>query len=144
MNCEQAAHDYADFFERLRPDTPVSEYALYFEPDVYFEDPFHRLKGIAAVTTLFAKMYESLTDPRFIVDEVVCTGGIAYLRWEFSYRRTPEAAVERFEGVSRVQFTASGRVSSHIDYWDAARNIYERLPLIGRAVAFFRSKIAAA
>jgi len=144
MNCEHHAHAYADFFERLRPDTPAADYARYFEADIYFEDPFHRLKGLKALTALFDRMFDTMQTPKFVVDEVICADGIAYLRWEFSYRRSSVGPVEHIEGVSRVQFSASGKVSSHIDYWDAARNVYERLPLVGKAVAFLRNRIAAA
>lgn len=144
MNHDTQAHRYARFFETLRPRMPKTAYEALFEPDVYFEDPFHKLKGLDGVIALFEQMFDTLDAPTFTVEEIVSDGGVAYLRWEFAYRRTPEAPMQRFEGVSRVQFTASGRVSSHIDYWDAAHNIYERLPVIGKAFSYLRNRIASA
>ena len=144
MNENHRAEAYARFFETLRPQTPLASYEALYEPDVYFEDPFHKVKGLDSLVKLFRNMFNTLETPVFSVDEIVCSGGVAYLRWEFSYRRNTGGPIESFEGVSRVQFTASGRVSSHIDYWDAAHNVYERLPLIGKAVALLRSRFASA
>ncbi|MEJ2467494.1 MAG: nuclear transport factor 2 family protein [Campylobacterales bacterium] len=142
MNTHAHAEAYARFFESLTPETSREAYEAVFEPDVCFADPFHRFKGIDALRTLFDGMFAAVEAPAFVVDEIVCSNGVAYLRWEFSYRPSFGRERRHFEGVSRVQFTASGRVSSHIDYWDAARNVYEHLPLVGKVVAFLRARIA--
>lgn len=144
MNPQTELQRYARFFEALRPGMPKSAYEAHFEPDVYFEDPFHRFNGVDKLIALFEKMFESLDAPSFAVKEIVGERPVAYLRWEFAYRQAPKAPLRRFEGVSRVEFAPSGRVSSHIDYWDAAHNVYERLPIIGRVLSFLRRRIASA
>ena len=48
----------------------------------------------------------------------------------------------RFEGVSRMQINEEGKVISHIDYWDAAENVYEKIPLLGAVLRFIKRKIA--
>lgn len=141
MNTQQYAETYAHFFEQLHPDTPKSMYESRFEPDVRFEDPFHALQGIDALIGMFGRMFAQLGSPAFRVKEVVTHHDIAYLRWDFSYR-TPGDGVRHFEGISRVRFAPSGRAAEHIDYWDAARHVYEQLPILGRLIAFLRRRIA--
>lgn len=143
MNSLQHAEAYAHFFEQLRPDTPNARYASYFEPDVYFEDPFHSLEGLEALQAMFARMFAHLDTPVFNVKEVTAHDDIAYLRWDFSYH-THHDGVRHFEGVSRVRFAPSGKAAEHIDYWDAARHVYEQLPVLGRLIAFVRRRIASA
>lgn len=143
MSAAEAARRYADFFENLTAEIPVASYAQVFEPDAAFEDPFHKLSGIDAIYGVFQKMFATLTEPKFAVDEIVENGGVAYLRWEFSYRRSPGAPPAFFEGVSRVQFSADGKATSHIDYWDAAGNVYANIPLLGPLLVFLRRRIGA-
>lgn len=135
------AERYAAFFERLTPDTPSEAFAEIFEPDAYFEDPFHRAKGVPAIRAVFEKMYRTLHAPAFSVDEIIEKDSVAYLRWEFSYRRAHDAPVDYFEGVSRVQFSENGRATSHIDYWDAARHVFARMPILGRLLRFLTRRI---
>lgn len=144
MKMQHHAEAYARFFETLQPNTPIETYANYFEADVFFEDPFQNVKGIEALYGIFTDMFNHFIDPRFSVDETVCHGHVAYLRWEFSCRRTSKGGLIRFEGVSRIQLSSRGLVTSHIDYWDAAKGVYETLPIIGSALRYLRSRIAAA
>ena len=37
----------------------------------------------------------------------------------------------QIEGSTHLVFGADGRVVEHRDYWDAAEQLYEKLPLIG-------------
>jgi hypothetical protein len=39
-----------------------------------------------------------------------------------------------------VRFAADGRVGWHRDYWDAAEELYEKLPLIGSLMRLLRRR----
>jgi hypothetical protein len=45
------------------------------------------------------------------------------------------------DGVSEVAFDEAGKVRSHIDHWDAAGGLYERLPLIGAVLRHLRRRL---
>jgi len=143
MNTEHIARNYADFFESITQDTPIKTYGEVFDEKVYFEDPFQKVIGLEEVYAIFQHMFETLHDPRFIVDEIVCGNGVTYLRWTFSYHRSSKHEVEKFTGVSRVQFLETGKVLSHIDYWDAAENIYEKVPILGSLLRLIKQRIKA-
>lgn len=141
MNIQSSAKAYAEFFESISRNTPLEEYSKVFDEKIYFEDPFQKVNGIKKVYAVFEHMYDTLYDPHFSVNEIVCEKDCAYLRWDFSYQRSSKHKVETFTGVSRVQFLQSAKVISHIDYWDAAENIYEKVPLLGSLIRVIKRRI---
>ena len=48
------------------------------------------------------------------------------------------ASLQSIHGATHLCFAADGRVNSHRDYWDAAGELYEKLPLIGVLMRFLR------
>jgi hypothetical protein len=143
MTIKSVAKEYANFFESISEQTPLSKYKNIFDEKVYFEDPFQKVTGVTKVYEVFQHMYATLHAPRFIVDEIICEDDKAYLRWSFSYQRSSEHDIEKFTGVSRVVFLQTGKVLSHIDYWDAGANVYEKIPLLGSLIRFIKKRIAA-
>jgi len=143
MNTKTVAKNYASFFESISEQTPLEDYRNIFDEKVYFEDPFQKVTGVIKVYEIFQHMYATLYMPHFIVDDIVCDDDKAYLRWTFSYQRSPKHSIEKFTGVSRVQFLQTGKVLSHIDYWDAGKNIYEKIPILGYIIRLIKQKIAA-
>jgi len=143
MNTQHIARNYADFFESITQETSIETYSEVFDEKVYFEDPFQKVIGLEEVYAIFQHMFETLHDPRFIVDEIVCGNSTTYLRWTFSYHRSSKHEVEKFTGVSRVQFLETGKVLSHVDYWDAAENIYEKVPILGSVLRLIKQRIKA-
>ncbi|OOG25921.1 hypothetical protein B1C78_05575 [Thioalkalivibrio denitrificans] len=135
--------DYARFFEALTPEG-LGELDAYFTPDARFRDPFNDVRGVPDIRGVFEHMYRVCPEPRFRVLERARTGNIALIRWRF----TDGAAAGRrmalnIEGVSRVQFDARGRVVEHVDYWDAAAQVYERIPVLGGILRLLRRRLSA-
>jgi len=98
---------------------------------VRFCDPFNDLRGIEAMRRLLAHTRDSLPGARFEVLDTAWSGTTAYLRW----RLRAEVKVLgdwQVEGMSEVRFAPDGRVAEHLDYWDAAGQLYGRLPIVGR------------
>jgi ketosteroid isomerase-like protein len=143
MNTKVIADAYAEFYENLTAEAPKEEYALFFDDSSEFQDPFQKVQGLNAIHTIFVNMYKTLENPRFQVEEVICSDDVAYLRWKFVYALSKNSKEESFTGVSRVVFTESAKVTSHIDYWDAAEHVYEKIPLLGSLLRFIKRKIHA-
>jgi hypothetical protein len=55
------------------------------------------------------------------------------LVWEFYFRveRWGRAEGMILRGVSHLKFDDAGKVIFHRDYWDAAEELYEKLPVLG-------------
>ena len=44
-------------------------------------------------------------------------------------------------GASHLRFGADGRVVVHRDYWDAAEELYEKLPLVGALMRWLKRRL---
>ncbi len=117
-----------DFFENLGPDD-LERFADFYTEDAYFKDPFNELRGVAAITKVFAHMFQTVEAPRFRVTERFPSEGGAMLLWTFHFlmRGRPQTIT----GASHLRFDASGKINFHRDYWDAAEELYEKLPILG-------------
>ena len=122
-------------FESLSPaDLPALRGV--YAADARFKDPFNDVQGLPAIARIFDHMFGQLDDPRFTVRDVVADGDALFLTWDFDFRRRQSgqsagAGSLQIHGASHLRFDAGGRVAMHRDYWDAAEELYEKLPGIG-------------
>jgi len=127
-------------FERLVPED-VARLAQFYAPDVRFKDPFNEVQGVPAVQRVFAHMFASLDEPRFVVRDIVVQGDQCFLTWDFLFRfRRFDGALQTVHGGSHLRFDAQGRVQLHRDYWDAAEELYEKLPLVGALMRWLKRR----
>lgn len=130
-------------YESLAPGDLAAEgrLARVYHPQARFKDPFNQVQGLAAITAIFGHMFKSLQAPRFIVITIVAAGDEAFLTWDFSFQRPGKAAAAMtIHGASHLRFGTDGRVLSHRDYWDAAEELYEKLPLIGALMRWLKRR----
>ena len=126
-----ALDDLIARYQNLRPET-VADAARHYAADARFKDPFNEVRGIAAIERIFRHMFVQVDDPRFVVTARFTGEDGAMLLWEFHFRtRGIGAQALCVKGASHLRFDAAGRVAEHRDYWDAAGELYARLPLIG-------------
>ncbi|MCB2038126.1 MAG: nuclear transport factor 2 family protein, partial [Ottowia sp.] len=104
-----------------------------YAADARFKDPFNEVRGLAAIRRVFEHMFDTLHDPRFVVTRQLVDGQEAFLAWEFRFRfrRFDSATEQVIRGGSHLVFLPDGRVADHRDYWDAAEELYEKLPGLG-------------
>jgi steroid Delta-isomerase len=129
------------FFETLQPATVASMDELY-TPDAYFKDPFNEVHGLPNIQRIFSHMYVALDNPHFVVTERVVQGAQCFLVWDFKFRfrRFDTTTEQVVRGTSHLRFAQDGRISYHRDYWDAAQELYEKLPLIGSLMRWLKKR----
>lgn len=127
------------FFETLTPQG-LAELPRFYAADCRFRDPFNDVRGIEAVEGIFRHMFEVLDDPRFTVRERMSDAPRMLLTWdfEFRYRRWRPRITRRIHGASLLTLDATGLVMEHRDYWDAAGEVYEKLPAIGMLMRWLK------
>lgn len=136
-----SAQNYASFFENIDSQTKIEDYYQFFNKNIDFKDPFHHVIGVEKVFSIFQSMYRNLENPRFKVIEIVSQRNISYLKWEFTFKFKNETIENKFFGTSRIVFDLDGKALIHEDYWDAAQNIYEKLPIISSLIKFIKKRI---
>lgn len=123
-------------YEALKPAGLDALAALYAE-GCRFKDPFNEVQGRAAVRRIFEHMFETVKAPRFVVHDALVEGAQCFLSWDF------HAGDFVIRGASHLRFDAAGLVAEHRDYWDAAEELYEKLPVIGAVMRLLKRRLKA-
>lgn len=121
-----------NFFEHLTPES-VTQFPVFYAPTAYFKDPFNEVRGLVPIQRIFTHMFRQVSEPHFVVAERVVDEQGALLVWELHYRirRWGRGESRIVRGASHLKFDAEGKVIWHRDYWDAAEELYAKLPVIG-------------
>jgi len=129
------------FFEALTP-AGVRRIREFYCDDARFKDPFNEVLGTAAIEQVFAHMYVALHEPRFVVRDIVAEGDQCFLTWDFLFRfkRFSPTVEQCVRGGSHIVFGADGRIALHRDYWDAAEELYEKLPAVGALMRWLKRR----
>lgn len=129
------------FYEGLTP-AALDHLAQLYTEDARFKDPFNEVRGVTAIRGVFEHMYASLHEPRFVVTQRVVDGHHCFLAWEFRFRfqRFDTQTEQVVRGGSHLVLAPDGRIADHRDYWDAAEELYEKLPLVGGLMRWLKRR----
>lgn len=127
------------FFETLSPQS-LAQIGAHYTPEARFKDPFNEVRGHAAIRRIFEHMFTSLHAPRFVVTQRLVDGAQVFLVWEFHcrFKRFDSTTTQVIRGGSHLQLAADGRIADHRDYWDAAEELYEKLPGVGALMRWLK------
>lgn len=124
--------------------TPASVQALdaVYAPQACFKDPFNDVRGLPEIQRIFRHMFVNLENPRFVITERIVQGGQCFLTWEFRFcfRRFKQGQEQCILGGSHLVLDEAGRITLHRDYWDAAEELYEKLPLLGGLMRWLKAR----
>jgi hypothetical protein len=137
LRFEQIAH----YFETLTPQS-VSDLKDYYSASARFKDPFNDVTGVPAIEKIFDHMFVSLTQPRFVITGQVVEGDQAFLTWEFRFcfKRFDTHTEQVVLGTSHLVLDEQQRICLHRDYWDAAEELYEKLPWVGALMRWLKKR----
>ncbi len=129
------------FFEQLDP-SELQNLEQFYAPQAYFKDPFNEVRGPDEIRRLFEHMYRVLERPHFVITERVLQAPQCVLIWEFRFRfrRFDRRREQVVRGSSHLRLAADGRVEYHRDYWDAAEELYEKIPGLGVLMRWLRQQ----
>ena len=130
-----------DVFEALSPERVPLLGDIYAE-QARFKDPFNDVQGLGEIQRVFSHMYVALDSPRFVVTNKVVDRGQCFLTWEFRFRfRNFQRSVNQtILGGSHLVLNEAGQITLHRDYWDAAEELYEKLPMVGGLMRWLKSR----
>ena len=146
-----ALERYVEFMEAIRSAVPAALPAV-VSPDIHFRDPFNETFGIAHYTRVLEDMIEKLDELEIAVTHAAlaaprhgATVTLGLLRWRLSGRLSALGGrAWQVTGCSELAFADDGRECAHFDHWDAAGQLYESLPLIGRCLRYVRGRLRVA
>ena len=142
MHATPDLQPFVAFFEQLRRED-LPRLGRFYAADTRFKDPFNEVVGVEAVAGIFRHMFDTLDEPRFVVRDVIVQGDQAFLAWDFLFRmRRFDRGGQCIRGASHLRFGPDGLITEHRDYWDAAEELYEKLPVVGGLMRWLKRRAA--
>ena len=141
---EAAVARVVRFFEHLQP-SDVAQIAQIYSDDAQFKDPFNEVQGVDAIAAIFSHMFDALIQPRFVITQQVQQGEHCFVTWDFLFamRKFEPNITQTIRGASHLVFRLEDgvwRVAVHRDYWDAAEELYEKLPIVGALMRWLKKR----
>lgn len=127
------------WFESLSPQT-LAQIGEHYASAARFKDPFNDLAGLDAIRRVYAHMFASLDAPRFSVESRLGDATQAFVVWRFDFAL--RGRVMCIRGSTHLCFDTQGRITVHRDYWDAAEEVYEHVPLLGGLLRLVKRRLA--
>lgn len=129
-----------DFFQSLTPQS-VAQINTLYTTDACFKDPFNEVRGVDAIEHIFTHLFTQVDVPRFVVRDALREGEQVFVTWDFIFRmRRFRHGEQLIRGVSHLKLAPDGKVCFHRDYWDAAEELYEKLPLLGGLMRWLKRR----
>lgn len=141
MDTRLATARLAQFFEALTPQS-VAQLPTLYDAQARFKDPFNEVQGLPEIERIFRHMYVALDRPHFVITGQLVDGAQAFLTWEFRFcfKRFDTHTLQTVRGGSHILFNEQGLVTLHRDYWDAAEELYEKLPWVGGLMRWLKKR----
>ena len=141
---EAALARVVHFFEHLQPGD-LAQLGDIYCADAQFKDPFNAVVGLPAIRAIFEHMFRQLSAPRFVITQSVQQGDQCFVTWDFvfAFRHVAPPTQQTIRGASHMvlrQEAGIWRVALHRDYWDAAEELYEKLPLVGSLMRWLKRR----
>ncbi|WP_370261778.1 nuclear transport factor 2 family protein [Limnobacter sp.] len=130
-----------DFFEHITPET-VADLPKFYAADAYFKDPFNEVHRAVDIQRIFGEMFHQVDKPRFVVHTAFEQDQQVFLGWHFLFemKRFKVGQTQVCRGSSHLVLNQSGQVQSHRDYWDAAEELYEKIPVLGGLMRWLKKQ----
>ena len=117
----------------------------FYDKKIVFEDPLTKVSGIDELKSYYEHAYASVKQIKFNFINIIPSGDVYTCEW-FMTLKVPSlnfGKPYKVRGVSVLTFSnKTDKVIKHHDYLDIGDMVYERIPLIGKAVSFAKSKLS--
>lgn len=131
---EKAAVDrFAKFFGNLSAGNVRENLRKTYADKLYFNDTLKEISDIDALERYMLDTAASVESCTATIHDVVSKDGDYYFRWEMfiAFKKFRQGQVQPSIGMTHVRFDKEGRIVFHQDYWDAAANLFEKVPVVG-------------
>lgn len=136
-------NNYLNLLENLTSDS-ISELPCLLSEDVFFSDPFNEVKGRSLFVKAIGSVLEDSSSHIFKISTRSDFSGGTLICWDLSMTANHWALRNKeikINGASKILLDKHGLIYAHHDYWDAASNFYEKLPIIGFVLERIRQRL---
>ncbi|MEH2377460.1 MAG: DUF2358 domain-containing protein [Nostoc sp.] len=114
-----------DIIEILKKDYqrfPLNQTYSIYAPDVYFQDPLNKFRGVKRYKEMINFIQTWFLDPKMDLHNIQRLGDTIKTEWTLSWN-TPLPWKPRISipGWSELGINSDGLIVSHVDYWNCSR-----------------------
>ncbi|MBX9253942.1 DUF2358 domain-containing protein [Desmonostoc muscorum CCALA 125] len=114
-----------DIIEILKEDYqrfPVNQTYTIYAPDVYFQDPMNKFRGVKRYKEMINFIQTWFLNPKMDLHNIQRLGNTIKTEWTLSWN-TPVPWKPRISipGWSELGLNSDGLIVSHVDYWNCSR-----------------------
>lgn len=101
---------------------PVNQTYSIYAPDVYFQDPLNKFRGVKRYKVMINFIETWFLNPKMDLHNIQRLGNSIKTEWTLSWN-TPVPWKPRISipGWSELALNSDGLIVSHIDYWNCSR-----------------------
>lgn len=101
---------------------PVNQTYSIYAPDVYFQDPLNKFRGVKRYKEMINFIQTWFLNPKMDLHNIQRLGNTIKTEWTLSWN-TPVPWKPRISipGWSELTLNSDGLIVSHIDYWNCSR-----------------------
>ena len=111
----------------------------YYDDQIHFRDSIQEIRGIEDFRAMTERLAERSKDLKMHIVRTVQQENIIFIEWEMTirYRKNPSSVLY---GSSRVTLNEAGKISEQRDYYDLWGDIFDNIPIFGKAYRKFMHK----
>lgn len=141
---KQARENFTNYLKNVgNQDYIRANTAKVYAPNAFLNDTLATHYGPEEIEAYFVKTADVMTMFELTIDDVARSGQDHYFRWTMIFAAPAMAKGEPIHsiGVSQVRFNEQGQVVMHQDFWDAAGNFFDKIPVSGPSINFIRKRL---
>jgi hypothetical protein len=129
-------------FNNFNPENP-SILEQFYDPTVEFQDPVVHIHGLQNLKKYYFAAYKNVNSIYFNFHEIHKNENSYFAKWTMTLniKKLNSAKNYDVEGFSVLKFSTQELVVYHRDYLDMGSMVYEKLPLIGRAIQIIKKQL---
>ncbi len=128
-----------DSFENLTKENVGTLVELY-STNAYFKDPFNEVTGQSEIKAIFEHMFRQVDEPQFLISHSILQDNDAFIVWDFKFRIKGKRSQQTIHGSTHLRFGLDQKLEYHRDYWDAAEELYEKIPVLKVLMRFIKRR----
>jgi hypothetical protein len=138
---EWVAERFSGIMNQFKAVDVVERAATHFAPTLYFNDTWHTFSDSKTLGEYLKRTGERVHNIEVLVQDVVVSQQDAYVRWSMSFViNEGEESIDSY-GMTHLRFDENKQIVLYQDYWDGVEGFYRTLPVVGKALAYIKSRL---
>ena len=128
-----AVERFKDFLSVISEEQVRTKLRKTYAKDAYFNDTLREFRDVDSIEAYLIKTAQNVDTCTVEFLDQASSGGEYYFRWlmKIRFKKFRKGEEQDSIGITHIRFNKEGLVVFHQDYWDAAGNFFEKVPVVG-------------